>query len=283
MALKLSVEKLDDVPEAVRTEYKEVTGPNGAKSFVLDLDGNIQQHPSSAALRNELAQRRISEKRATDELAVLAPFKVLGDLADVQAKLDRFPELEAAAAGKLDDKKIQELVEGKLNARLAPVQRELQKAQTMLAEKDKALEGYSVKERTRSVHDAVREAVGKSKGFIQHAADDAIVFAERMLEVSEDGRVVTKDGVGVTPGVDAAIWLQEMQQRKPHWWGGTAGGGAPGSNGGGGAGGENPFTHEGWNLTKQGELLKLDRAKAEQMARSAGTSVGGPRPQKKAK
>lgn len=281
MALKLMVEKLEDVAEGLRGEYKEVRSASGATSFVLDLDGDIQKHPSSAALRNENAQRRISEKRAMDELAVLAPFKVLGDLAEVQAKLDRLPELEAAAAGKLDDVKINGIVETRIKTKLAPVERERDQLKALVAEKDTAIAGYVAENKRRTITDAVRDAVSKSKGFITHAAEDATVYAERMLEVDESGRVVTKDNVGVTPGVDASVWLQEMQTRKPHWWGGTGGGGSNGSGAGGSGGEENPWTHESWNMTKQGQLVTTDRQKADRLAKAAGTVVGGPRPKPK--
>lgn len=41
----------------------------------------------------------------------------------------------------------------------------------------------------------------------------------------------------------------------------------------------NPFSHEHWNMTKQGDFLKKHGTeKAEQMARAAGTTIGGRRP-----
>jgi hypothetical protein len=277
MALKALVEKLDDVPEELRTEYKEVTDNKGVKTFVLDIEGSIELHPAARVLKDELARRRLSEKAAKDELTKLAPFKALGDPAEVLARLDRIPELEAAAEGKLDENKINGLVETRIKSKIAPIERERDQHKSKVAELMAENEGFKVKEKQRSIADQVRSAVGKSKGFLAPAAEDAIVYAERMLEVNEDGHVVTKTGVGVTPGLNAEVWLQEMQTKKPHWWGATAGGGGTGGTGGGAAG-ENPFTHEHWNLTKQGQLMRADAAKAAQMAKSAGTSIGGPKP-----
>ncbi|QFR59625.1 hypothetical protein P6F33_gp24 [Pseudomonas phage Quinobequin-P09] len=99
-----------------------------------------------------------------------------------------------------------------------------------------------------------------------------------MLEVNEEGKVVTRDGVGVTPGIDATVWLTEMQSKKTHWWGPSQGGGAGGNRSGSG-GGANPWSADGWNMTEQGRILKENRSRAEQMAKSAGTTIGGPRPQ----
>ena len=113
------------------------------------------------------------------------------------------------------------------------------------------------------------------------AIDDALMYADSMLEITEDGRIVTRDQVGVTPGIDPTVWLSEMQQKKRHWWPASQSGGAAGSNGGG-VGGDNPWSASGWNLTRQAEMMDQDAARAEQMARSAGTTIGGPRPQKAA-
>lgn len=103
------------------------------------------------------------------------------------------------------------------------------------------------------------------------------MLAERVFEVDDEGNVTTKDGVGVTPGIAADVWLTEMQDKRPHWWPQSQGGGAGGS-GGGGAGGKNPFSAEGWNLTEQGRLVRENPEKADQMAKAAGTTVGGGRP-----
>lgn len=281
MALKVVVEKLEDVDEAVRGEYKEVKdSKTNAVTYVLDLEGSIEAHPAARALKDELARRRITEKAQKDEIAKLAPFKALGDPTEVLAKLDRIPELEALAEGKLDEGKINGLVETRVKSKLAPVERERDQLKAQVAELGGQVEGFKAEKKQRSIADHVRGAVVKSKGFNSHAVEDAIVFAERMLEVNEDGNVVTKDSVGVTPGVDATVWLQEMQAKKPHWWGVTEGGGAGGGGGrgAGGAGGVNPFSHEGWNVTQQGRLITENRARAEQLAKSAGTKIGGVRP-----
>ncbi len=282
MALKVVVEKLEDVDEAVRGEYKEVKdSKTNAVSYVLDLEGSIEMHPAARVLKDELARRRITEKTQKEELAKLAPLKALGDPTEILAKLDRIPELEALAEGKLDENKINSLVDTRVKSKLAPIERERDQLKAQNAELTGVVENFKVEKKQRSISDHVRAAVAKSKGFNAHAVEDAIVFAERMLEVNEDGNVVTRDSVGVTPGVDATVWLQEMQAKKPHWWGITEGGGAGGGRGSQGSGGTNPFSHEGWNVTQQGLLVKENRARAEQLAKSAGTRIGGPRPAQK--
>lgn len=273
MAIKVQVDKIDEVEEGYRGLYTESDG-----KFVLTGVDNILDHPSVRKLKDENGQRRISERKATDKLKT---YEILGDRKpeDILATLDRVPELETLAAGKLDEKKVEELVNGRLTIKLAPVQRELDGAKKLIADRDVIIADFQKKETTRSIHDAVREAVTKAQGFNASAMEDALMFAERHLTVDEDGKVTTKEDVGVTPGVDAVVWLSEMQQRKPHWWGTTTGGGGGGNRGTGGGGGiVNPWMNDTWNMTEQGKIVQTNPTRAAQLAAAAGTKVGGLRP-----
>lgn len=270
MAIKAVVDKIDDIPEQYRDLYTEKNG-----KFELTGVEGIKTDADVTRLSTALNKER------TDHKATKQTYAVLGDRKpdEILAILDRVPELEAAAAGRVDEAKINQMVETRVGSKLAPVQREVGALKTQLAERDQVIVGYQQKERTRSIHDGVRDAIGKTKGFQGSAGEDALMLAERMFEVSEDGKVVTKDGVGVTPGVDAVVWLTEMQQKRPHWWGPTEGGGSGGSNRNGGAGaGDNPWTSANWNMTKQGQIYRENSARAEQLAKSAGTVIGGAKP-----
>lgn len=268
MALKAILDSIDDLPEDVKKEYVEKNG-----KFELQVEG-MKTQADVERLQGALTKERNDHKAVRERLGLLGDRKI----EDVLATLDRVPELEAAAAGKLDENKLNELVEGRIKTRVAPVEREKGQLAQKVQELSGIVEQYQSKEKVRSIHDAVREAVGKTQGFQSGAVEDALLYAERMLEVGEDGRVITRDGVGVTPGIDAAVWLTEMQSKKAHWWGPSQGGGAGGNRSGGG-GGANPWSAEGWNMTEQGRILKENRSRAEQLAKSAGTSIGGPRPQ----
>lgn len=271
MALKVIFDKIDDVPEAVREHYTEVDG-----KFVLGVDG-ADALPAMKGLRDENAKRRISERKATESLAIYTTAFGTRKPDEILGILDRVPELEAAAAGRIDETKINSMVETRLGAKLGPVQRQVSTLTTSLAEKDAIIVGYQTKERTRAVHDSVRAAIGQSKGFQPSATEDALMLAERMFEVSEDGKVVTKDGVGVTPGVDAVVWLTDLQTKRAHWWGPTEGGGAGGNRGGGGGGADNPWRADQWNMTKQAALVQSNPTRAEQLAKAAGSHVGAVR------
>jgi hypothetical protein len=268
MAIKAIIDKLEDVEEAFRPLYKEKNGKWEIEVEGMKTQGDVDR--LQTALTKERGDHKETKKK----------FDVFGDKKpdEVLAMLDRIPELELAAAGKLDDTKINELVEKRIGAKTGPLERKIKTLEQQTVEKDGKITEFTQREATRTIHDSIRDAVGKSSGFQGAALEDALLFGERHLSINEEGKVVTKDGVGVTPGIDSSVWLSEMQQRKPHWWGDTKGGGASGNKGGNANGGANPFARETWNMTEQGQLLKNNPVRAEQLAKSAGTTIGGGMP-----
>ena len=267
MTLKALVDSLDGID----THFHELYTQKGDKYELTGVEG-FRTQADVDRLNQALVKERNDHKETKGKFAPFAAF----DPADVQAKLDRFEELELAAAGKLDENKINSIVESRLKQKISPIERERDLYRSQVAEKDGLLGQFQAERTQRSIFDKVREAATGAK-ILPEALEDALVLAERVFEVAEDGRVVTKDNVGVTPGIDASVWFTELQTKKPHWWGPSAGGGARG-NGTPGAGGNNPFTAEHWNMTEQGKILTSNPARAEQLAKSAGTTVGGPKP-----
>lgn len=80
MALKSVVDALDGVPEAFRSEYKEIDG-----KFVLDVDG-INEHPTVVNLKTAHERQKQATKTASDEAKAL------------KARLEGLPEDFDAAA-----------------------------------------------------------------------------------------------------------------------------------------------------------------------------------------
>lgn len=268
MGIKAIIDKLEDVDEKYRDLYRERNG----KFELTEVEGAKTQADVDR-VQVALGKEREEHKKTKEKYSIFADL----DPAEVQAKLDKFPELEAAAKGKLNDEEINKIVEGRLNTVKAPLEREINKLKAQNSDFEGKIRDFTAKERQRMIHDHVREAISKAQGFTPSAAEDALVFAERMFEVTEDGKVLTKDNVGVTPGIEATVWLSDMQQRKPHWFGPTVGGGANGSRSGNNST-DNPFSHNNWNMTAQADLIRTNPARAEQMAKLAGTSVGGLKP-----
>lgn len=271
MALEAIHKAIEDIPEQYRDLYSERNGQ-------FELTG-------IAGVKTQADVDRLSvslQKERDDHKGTKTKFQVWGDLdyEETVSKLDKIPELEAAAKeGGIDEEKMNELVEGRIKTRMAPMERENITLKTALDESNGIVGDFRAKETKRTIHDSVREACIETK-VLDTAQEDALFLAERMFEVREDdGLVVTKDGVGVTPGIRAADWLTEMQQKRPHWWPASQGGGA----GGGGAGsfgpGNNPWSAENWNVTEQSKYVKEHGGeKAAQAAKSAGSYVGSIHP-----
>lgn len=268
MGLKVVHDTLDEVDEGFRSLYQERDG----KFHLTGIDG-IKTQADIDRLQSALTKERNDHKAVKDR------YGVLGDLdpAEVLAKLDKYPELEAAAEGKLDETKINELAETRLRTKLAPVERERDQLKTKLEQTESTVQELQNVLRSRDIKDNVMAAALKGK-VIETAIDDVLMLADRVFEVGEDGTVTTRDNVGVTPGLSPEAWLQEMQSKRPHWWPASEGGGAKGGSGGGGGFSNNPWSHEHWNMTEQGRIINQDRQKADQMAKAAGTSIGGPKP-----
>lgn len=271
MGLEAIYKNIEDVPEQYRDLYSErngqfeLTGINGVKTQA-DVD----------RLSTALTKER------DDHKATKTKFQVWGDLdyEETIAKLDKIPELEAAAKdGGVDEEKMNELVEARIKTRIAPIERKLEQATTALAEKDATISEYSAKETKRTIHDSVREALVETK-VLDVAHEDALSLAERIFEVGEDGRVTVKDNVGYTPGIGPKDFLGEIQAKRPHWWAPSQGGGA-GGGGGGGIKGDNPWSKAGWNLTKQGAFTREHGVeKATEAAKLAGSTFGATHPPK---
>ncbi len=270
MALKAEVEDIATVEEPFRGLYTEQNG----KHVLTGVEGMVPKTQLDA-VKTEAGGYRIQLKAANTKLET---FKEFGDADALRTSLARIPELEAAAEGKLDDKKIDGIVESRVKLKIAPIERENGLLKTQLGEKDGVINGFKAEKIRNTVTARVTEAARAAK-VVDTALEDAVLLGERVFEVLDDGTVVTKEGSGYTPGLAPKDWLSDLQEKRPHWWGPTIGGGAGGSGkGGGGFTGPNPWTAEGWNMTQQGQILMKDRQQALKMAAAAGTTLGGAKP-----
>lgn len=279
--LKTIYDSPDDIPESIEDFRALFTEKNGKHE--LTGIGGIQTPANVSRLEASLAKERNEHKTTKDKLAVWGEL----DHDDVQKSLDRIPELEAAGGDKLDEAGIEAIVskrvDGTIKSKLSPLERENKRLAKENGELTEANTGFVAANTRRTVHDDVRRALTAAK-VIPEAHDDALMLAERVMEVTEEGAVVTRDGVGVAPGLDPAGWLGEIQDKKPHWWPASVGGGARGSAGPGAAlGGKNPWSPKSWNMTEQGQYVRTHgMEKAKRMAEAAGSHVGAGSPAKEA-
>lgn len=258
-ALDATVDSLDAIPEALHAEYVQ----QGDK-YVLQVNG-MKPESEFQRVQGALTKERNDHNGLKTRVALLGDRKI----EDVVPLLDRIPELEALAEGKIDDEKINSIVEGRVRTKLAPVERERDTYKAKVGELEGTVQSYTAKEKKRLIRDKVREAANEAK--IQpYALDDALLLGETLFEVREDdGEVVVREGVGFTQGIAPSVLFSDLKSKRPHWWGDTIGGGAGGQRGAGGSG-ANPFSKAGWNMTEQGKIMEADAAKAEQLAKVAG-------------
>ncbi len=264
--LQVSYESGDDIPEAYRPLYTEKDG-----KFELTGIAGLKTQTDVNKLSESLRKERGDHKRLRD--SIRGTFGESPNFEEIRTTLDSVEELTAqleAAGNPKDNKAVETLVEARVKAKLAPMERELATLKTQVTEKDGVINTFTTEKRTRSIHDSVREAATKLK-LLPEAMDDALMLAERNSEVNEDGNVAIKES-----GEDPVVWLTNMQSKKPHWWAPSSGGGAqPGGNKNFG---KNPWSAESWNMTEQGRMFKENPTRANQMAASAGTKVGALRP-----
>lgn len=268
--LKAIHDKLEEIPEAYRELYTEKNG-----KWELTGIAGVKTEADVNRLQTALNKEREEHKATKEKLSAWGDL----DVDDVHAKLDGLPALEAAAKGKLDDAKIEEIVqqrvEGTINSRVKPLERQIlgltKERDTAVAERD----ALSTEKRTRLITDDVRKALVDGK-VIPEAQEDALILAERIFEVNEAGNVVTKEG-----GMSARDWLADMQPKRAHWWPANNGQGGRAGSGGGSLMADNPWSAGNWNLTKQGEYIRQHgREKAAQAAKAAGSQIGATQPPK---
>lgn len=273
MVLKAVHSKEDEIPEEFRPLYSEKNG-----QWELTGIAGVKTEADVARVQDGLAKEREAHKATKAKLAVWDGF----EHDEVVAKLDQFPALEAASKGKLDEAKIEEIANQRAEAiaksRLVSTERELAKATKERDELLRANEDWQAKDRSRKIRDHVMEAAAEAK-LLEGAREDALMHAERIFEIQEDGKIQTRDGVGVSPGLDAGAWLSEIQARKPHWWAPSVGGGATGGNGQTPGMARNPWSRAAWNVTEQGRFIREHGVqRAEQMAKAAGSSLSSTKP-----
>jgi len=261
---------------AIDAHYQELYTERDGKFEISGIQG-VKSGADVARVTTAL------EKERTDHKATKGKLNIWGDLdhEDVVGKLDRMPELEAAANGKLDDAAIDEIVtkrfDAKIRATIAPLERQVA---TLTTERDGFAaenDGFRTTERRRRIGDAIGAVLAEAK-VVESARLDAVMLAQGHFEITEDGAIITREGVpGISAGNDPKGWLTELQPTRGHWWPGSSGGGARGSDGNASAfGGVNPWAAKTWNMTKQGQFLKAHGPeRAEQAARAAGTTIGG--------
>lgn len=261
--LRLSYDSLEDIDEAYRSLYSEkgdklvLTGVAGMKTQD-DID-NLQE-----ALRKEREDHKDTKTR-------LKAFNNL-DPEEVFEQLDKIEEYKIAADGKMNDEELNKIVESRLRTKMAPLERELNAIREEKETLEDEVSQFKEKDRTSKIHESVTKAY-TSSGANSEYLDDVLLHADRVFELDESGKVIVKDGVGFTPGIEADVWITEMQPKRAGWWPENKGAGGKGPKTVSGIA-NNPWMADSFNLTEQGRIIREHgKEKAQQLAALAGKSL----------
>jgi hypothetical protein len=210
MALALTVDKLEGLPEAVAALYVE----NGDGTFKLDVTGIEDTSGLKSALEAERKARKDFEKK-------------YGALKDVD------PEEYARLKREAEDRENNKLKEAgefdKLRAKWQTDKDALEADyKAKLAEKDALLQKHVLDSQ-------VRNAALKA-GVIPEDIEDVMTITGRFFKLADDGALQVLDDRGeVTPKTVDEFFTKDFKERKPKFY--AASGAAGGGSGGGGAGG----------------------------------------------
>lgn len=284
--LKTIYEKKEDIPEG----FEELFTERGGKFELTGVEG-VKTQADIDRVQEGLRKEKQDHKATKDKLAKwgeLDPETVPAQIAELE---ETKAQLEAAIAdGKVDPKKNEAAIEAAVKRALGPVERtlaqtrtELENTKKQVTERDSMITELNTGIRQGKIDGTIRDAAIAAK-VVGTAIDDAVLVSSRVFEIAEDGRILTRDNVGITPGLTPAEYFKDMQEKRPHWWPQSVGGGSSGAGGRGTNRLDNPWTKEGWNVTRQGQVVKqVGAAKAAEMAKAAGVSLGAVRPAEAAK
>lgn len=175
------------------------------------------------------------------------------------------------------------------SAAVHELRRQLAEVQEQLATSNTDREAAQATATATTIKNALTGAAAKA-GVRPEAVDSLVALVSPNFEVAADGTVVIKlEGnklAGVTPNAKPDEVLATVKRAPDYsyfWPESTGGGGSSNGAGGGGGGGgggnsDNPWSKDGWNMTKQGQQVTANRAEAETLAKAAGSTIGAVKP-----
>lgn len=232
MALKHKLEKLDEVPEAIRSFYVESNG-----AFFLQVEGLVP--------KERLDEFRNNNITLTNELNGLK---------------DRFKDVDPVKYRELlaGQGKTPEEIENAVKARVKQLAEE---HQTTVADLTGKLTAAQAQLSTVLVDGSLRAEATKA-GILATAIDDVILRGRGVFKADNGALLATDpkgeklyDKDGTTP-LSVATWVKDLKKSAPHLFEGMRGGGAGGNNGGQGG--------QGFDMSKATATQKISAGLAMQ-------------------
>lgn len=247
--LPVTVDSLDSVDENLRGIYAETTDGK------YQIRADIAFQSDFERVRDTLTKERTSNKELTSKVK------------DLQSRLDAYDGLDATAVKgmrvELDNLKNNESDVNKIKSSKAELEIKFKELTSKFDELSKINETYLREKKTNTLREKARQALHQN-GMPDYAIDDGLMYAERMLEMADDGSVRVKHDNNLNSiypeGVTVETWAGIIKKNKPHLFGGSIGGGAGGS-------GSESAVFEDWtntgmnggiNLTKLAKAIRED-------------------------
>lgn len=282
--LKVIYDTKEEIPEGYEALYTEKNGKWELTGVVgVKTQGDVDR--VSEALRKEKVEHKTAKDalKAFEGIVPEEHLKLITELEETKATLEAVKK-----DGTIDETKLDPIIQARVKQALGPIERntislqkQLEVQKTAFAAKEAEAAELQRTIVTGNVERAIRDAAVQAK-LLPTAIVDAVMRGSRQFELTDDGRIISKDGFGITPGLTPAEWFKDEVDRSPHWWPVSVGGGSEGS-GKGGQGGyrgsNNPWSKDGWSITKQGQLVKaLGDEKASAIAALVGCKIGDTKP-----
>jgi len=206
MLIEANYATKEEVPEKFAELYTESEGKyqfSGIKDFKMQSDVDAVK----TALNSE---RGIT----TDLNKQLKAFDGI-DPVVFKTNQDRLAELELAGTGKkIDDEGINKIVDGRVKSQIGPIEQARDSYKLQFEDANGKVDVLNNEKRVNKITSELQKvATDKLK---KEAIPDALMYAG-LFEVSEDGKVITKDGCGVTPGISVEAFITEKMKTSPHW------------------------------------------------------------------
>lgn len=218
MVISPIVDNLDSVDERYRDLYGETTDGK----FQLKADIAFQSDFENT--RNALSKEREYSKELKAKIkSYESQIEAYGGVDPTAVKGMR-AELDSLKSSETDLMKVKAI-----NADLTLKYNDLtEKFKTVTKEN----ETYQQEKRNYLLREGARNAF-RQNGMPDFALEDGLMYAERYLEVADDGSIRVKDTGNNTifpAGIGADSFAQILKKEKPHLYGGSVGGGAGGSS-----------------------------------------------------
>ncbi len=267
MPLLAIIDDKAGIPAGLESFYTEADG-----KFILQVDGMKSQ----ADFDN---YAEALKKRFTDAAADFSKNKGADISRDDVAEMikDGFAKFQAPDPNKKPNGDGGE-PGGDVAARLHDLERNVASQTetiTKLTEERDAALGAS---RSTTIKNALNSAAQKA-GATPEGISNLVTLVEPNFELTQDGQVVTKlDSKTTSPNTKPDDFFSAAAREKQYrmFWPPSKGTGADGGDGGNGGdlGADNPWTIKGWNMTKQGQIFRKDKAEATRLAEAAGVKLG---------